>query len=67
LKSDLQKTCSSKCGQSKRRMDWESIDLVSMLKIKSIVEIAKDLNCSDKAVHKRIKKLGLDWKEIKKS
>lgn len=60
LKPKQQKFCSSKCvGKSKYRVDWENIDLVDLLKTKSIVAVAEDLGCSDAAVHKRLKKLGL--------
>ncbi len=59
-KPNNQITCSRKCaGKKHMRVDWDSIDLVSMLKTKSYLSIADELGVSDAAVHKRAKKLGL--------
>lgn len=52
--------CSRQCsGKSKRRVNWNEINLREELKRKSIVRIAEELGCSDGAVHKRLKKMGL--------
>jgi biotin operon repressor len=40
-------------------VDWDSIDLKVLYASKSIVQIAEELGCSDVAVHKKLKKLGL--------
>lgn len=54
------KNCSYECSaRSKYRVDWDSINLTEELKTKSIVKLAEELGCSDAAVHKRMKKLGL--------
>lgn len=53
-------TCSILCSRRRnRKIDWDSINLEEEIKIKPIVKIAEELNCSDGAVHKRLKKLGL--------
>lgn len=60
LKPKHQKTCSRNCSAKlSRKIDWDSIDLEKIIKIKSITKIAEELNCSDAAVHKRLKKLNL--------
>jgi len=52
--------CSLSCsGKAKRKIDWDSLDLKEILKEKTVVALAEELNCSDAAVHKRLKKLGL--------
>lgn len=67
LKADYLKNCSVYCAAiSKYRVDWNSIDLFSLLKEKSIVSIAEELGCSDSAVHKRIRKMIYDKKCILK-
>lgn len=54
------KTCSLSCsGKAKYRVAWDTIDLVKELKTKSIATLAEELSCSDAAIHKRLKKLGL--------
>lgn len=53
-------TCSLVCaGVKKNRADWARFDLAEMVKTKSLVEIGKIVGVSDKAVSKRLKKLGL--------
>lgn len=60
LKSIALKNCSLICsGKSQYKVNWDLINLVEELKNKSIVKLAKELGCSDAAVHKRLKKLGL--------
>lgn len=55
-----QKNCSYACaGKSLYRVNWDSIDLVEELKTKSILKLAEKLGCSDGAIHKRLRKLGL--------
>jgi hypothetical protein len=52
--------CSQDCAKkSRRKVDWDSIDLKVLYASKSIVQIAEELGCSDVAVHKKLKKLGL--------
>lgn len=52
--------CSLTCaGKARRRIDWDNIDLKSMLKSMSYVKIAEDLGVSDVSVKKRAVKLGL--------
>lgn len=53
-------TCSRECAaKMKYKVDWDKIDLERELKSKSIVQLAEELNCSDSAVHKRLRSLGL--------
>jgi hypothetical protein len=60
LKAAYLKTCSRECsGKSQYKVDWDSIDLEKELKSKSIIELADELGCSDGAIHKRLKKIGL--------
>jgi hypothetical protein len=60
LKPTFKITCSVKCGAKMQyKVDWDSIDLESELKTKSIVQISEELGCSDAAVHKRLKRIGL--------
>ena len=54
------KNCSRSCSaKSSYKVDWDSINLIEELKIKSIVKIAEEIGCSDSAVRKRVRKLGL--------
>lgn len=54
------KHCSVDCSaRSKYKVQWDKLDLVAELKNKSVVKLAKELGCSDVAIHKRLKKLGL--------
>lgn len=53
-------TCSSK---SKYKVDWDNINLSEEIKTKPVVKIAEELGCSDAAVHKRLKKMGLKIKQ----
>lgn len=60
LKPEYLKYCSRKCSsESKFKVDWNNIDLFEELKTKSIVKLAEELGCSDGAIHKRMKKIGL--------
>jgi len=60
LKSAHLINCSSECaGRSQRKVDWDSIDLKEEIKTKTVIKISEELNCSDAAVHKRLRKLGL--------
>lgn len=52
--------CSLECaGKAHRKIDWDNVNLFEELKIKSVVKLAEELGCSDAAIHKRLKKLGL--------
>jgi hypothetical protein len=54
------KNCSTDCAhRSRYKIDWNSIIFIEELKKKSIVQLAEELGCSDAAIHKRMKKLGL--------
>lgn len=54
------KYCSLSCSsKSKSKINWSAIDLVEKIKNTNISKIAEDIGCSDAAVHKRLKKLGL--------
>lgn len=60
LKKDTLKYCSSLCrSQSQFKVDWTKVNLVEELKNKSVVKLASELGCSDSAIHKRMKKIGL--------
>jgi hypothetical protein len=60
MKRPFLKHCSLSCsGKSKYKVDWDNVDLVEELKTKSVVKLAEELGCSDGAIHKRLKKLGL--------
>ena len=53
-------TCSRSCAsQHRSKIDWEKIDIQNELKTKSIIRLSEELGCSDGAIHKRMKKLGL--------
>ncbi len=55
-----QTTCSKKCAATiKSKVNWASVDLPNMLESNSIIGVARLLGCSDAAVHKRMKKIGL--------
>ena len=55
--------CSASCSsKSKYKVDWDNVNLSEEIKTKSIVQIAEELGCSDGAVHKRLKKIGLKIK-----
>ena len=55
------KYCSHKCAQKSRyKVDWDSIDLLSMLKkYKTFVSVGEKLGVSDASVYKRAKKLNI--------
>lgn len=60
LKSAHLKHCSTLCARrAKRKVRWDTIDLATELKTKSIVALADELGCSDSAIHKRLRLLGL--------
>lgn len=55
------KHCSVDCASKSRcKINWDDIDLPTELKNKSVLKLAKELGCSDSAIHKRLKKLGLN-------
>jgi hypothetical protein len=60
LKPEYLKNCSVECaGRSRYKIAWEKFDLQEELKNKSVMQLAEELGCSDGAIHKRMKKLGL--------
>lgn len=51
-------TCSPKCSAiSRRKIDWDSIDIVEELKHMNKTQLAEKLGCSDVAIYKRLKKI----------
>ena len=59
-KSKNNVTCSYNCAAKlSRKVDWDSIDLQKLMNEYSNVQIGRMLGVSDKAVHKRAKKLGI--------
>jgi hypothetical protein len=62
-----QKACSTICANKNRsKIDWSKIDLENELKTKYISQLAKELGCSDNAINKRLKKMGIDKSSIKR-
>lgn len=60
LKPKSFKYCSPDCAsKSLRKVDWDLIDLEEELKTKSVLKLSKELGCSDVAIHKRLKRMGL--------
>lgn len=60
MKPSYLKNCSYECaGKSRYKIDWDNVDLEKELQNKSVVQLAEELGCSDGAIHKRMKKLGL--------
>lgn len=58
LKPAAYKFCSQKCSASNRRkVDWDNIDLLKMLKEHTISELETMLNISNAAIYKRRDKL----------
>ncbi len=52
--------CSRECaGKSRGKIDWERINLQEELKGKSILALSEEIGCSDGAIHRRLRKLGL--------
>lgn len=48
--------CSYECARrSKFKVNWDKIDLRKELELKSIVELSKDLGCSDMTIRKRLR------------
>lgn len=63
LKLDYKKYCSAACSsRSRYKVDWDNIDLATEIKTKSNIQISEEIGCSDAAVYKRLKKLGLKGK-----
>ena len=60
LKPSYQITCSKQCAAKNRyQVDWDRVDLQTELKSKSIIQLSRELGCSDGTIHKRLKRLGL--------
>lgn len=60
LKPEHLKFCSKVCSaKSQFKINWAVVDLVEELKTKSIIKLAKELGCSDAAIHKRLKRMGI--------
>jgi len=54
------KYCSRLCTyKSFWKIDWDSINLQIELQKKTVSQLARDLGCSDNAIYKRLRKLGL--------
>jgi len=57
-KPESQKYCSKKCAQTNRRkVDWNSIDLIKLMEEHSISELEKILGVSNAAIYKRRDKI----------
>jgi hypothetical protein len=55
-------TCSKECAAKRTKtIDWEQYDLENMLATMPIIQISKVIGCSDVAVHKRIKKMKINY------
>jgi hypothetical protein len=53
-------TCSRSCAaKTTNKMDWDSINLVELLKTESENSLANLLNCSRDSIRKRLRKLGI--------
>jgi hypothetical protein len=68
--STINKTCSRQCldklrEESIRKVNWNKIDLLELLKTKNITEISKDLDISWNAVKRRLNKIKKIEKERK--
>jgi hypothetical protein len=60
LTSINNKYCSRSCAAaSQLKIDWSSVDLLEELKIKSMLQLGKELGVSSNAIKKRLKKIGL--------
>ena len=58
MKPAEQKFCSHKCAQTNsRKVDWDSIDLLALLKQHKISELEKMLGVSNAAIYKRRDKI----------
>lgn len=58
LKPNRKNHCSQTCGnKSRRKVDWDKIDLLEEIKTKSKIQIAKELNVSETVVRKRMKNI----------
>lgn len=52
------KTCGNKCAAKLRgKVNWDNIDLLELLKVKTVGELEKELGVSNTAIYKRKKKL----------
>lgn len=59
-KSIINITCSHACAAKLSwKVNWDNVDLKKELQTKSYCKIADELGCSDNAVRKRAKRLGL--------
>ena len=56
--SEIEALKKAECYKNEQ-VDWDNIDLKKELESKSIVKLSEELGCSDGAIHKRLKKLGL--------
>lgn len=58
MKPERNRYCSLSCSSSSRRkVDWDSIDLIDLMKRYSISELERMLNVSNAAIYKRRKKI----------
>ena len=59
-KPAYKKYCSQSCAsKSMQKINWDSVNLIEEMKTKSVVKIAEELGCSDAAIHKKLRKMGL--------
>lgn len=59
-KPSTQRTCSLSCGAKMKGLDmrWEQIDLIELLKTKTLTEVAETLDTSLQSIYKRLRKMG---------
>lgn len=57
LKYNYNKFCSKACAaKSRKKIEWEKIDLVEMAKNKNLTQIGRELKVSDNTIRKRLEK-----------
>lgn len=57
LKYNYNKFCSKSCAaKSRKKIEWEKIDLVEMVKNKNLTQIGRELKVSDNTIRKRLEK-----------
>lgn len=58
--SNTQKYCSQKCSAlAALRFNWNQFNLEEMYKKMTVTQMAKIIGCSDVAIHKRLKRIGI--------
>lgn len=61
LKPKIYITCSQECSHKKNgKVNWDAVDLETELLSKSKSALARELGCSDNAINRRLKKIGME-------